>query len=115
MRPIVSCCSGVSERVSAFLNFFFQLYMKRVPSFLPNSTSLISDLSGLKFSPHCFLVTLDVSSLYTNISHMDAINTIQAIFSQPSDIPHCPPLPILISLLSFVLNNNIFTFNQDFF
>lgn len=89
--------------------------MKHVPSLLPNSTSLINDLSGQKFSPHCFLVTLDVSSLYTNISHTDAIDTIHAIFSQPSDIPHCPPLSILISLLSFVLNNNIFTFNQEIF
>lgn len=64
VRPIVSCCSGPTEGVPAYLDFFFQPQMKSVSSYLANSIQFVNILKTSHFSLTCFFVTLDVSSLY---------------------------------------------------
>lgn len=113
--PIVSCCLGPTGGVSAYLDFFFQPLMNSISSYLASSIELINTLTTSHFSSDCFLVTLDVSSLYTNISHEVAVDTIFHIFSHIPPSPYIPPIFILIELLIFVLKNNIFSFNQEFF
>lgn len=99
VHPIVSCCSGPTEGISALLDFFFQPCMKSVSSYLANSTQLINILQTTCFSPNCFLVTMDVASLYTNITHEDAVETIFHIYSHLLPSPYRPPIFVLIDLL----------------
>lgn len=73
---------GLTESISSNLEYFFEPSMKKVPSFLPNSTMLINILSESKFVPDCMLIMLDVASLYSNIAHEDAIHTITTIYSE---------------------------------
>lgn len=61
------------------------------------------------------MATLDVSLLYTNISHKDAIDTIFHFFSQLPPSPFRSPILILRDLVYFVLKNNILSFNNEFF
>ena len=42
-------------------------------SYLKNSTDLIRLLSDMKIPAEAYLITLDIESLYTNISHNEAI------------------------------------------
>lgn len=93
------------KRISceAVENNFLQPFMKAVTSFIANSTQLINTLSQSHFPPDCLLATLGVSSLYTNISHEDAIATIHNIYSQAPPSPYRPPILILSQLLLFAL------------
>lgn len=61
------------------------------------------------------MVTLDVSFLYTNISHQDAVDTIRCIFSLAPPSPYRPPIFILTDLLIFLFLAIIFSFNQEIF
>ena len=113
-RLIVSGCSGPTEAVSAYINYFLQPYMRLVSSYIKNSAHLINIVAKREFSSDCRLVTLDVSSLYTctNISHEDALNTLDLTFeNEEVDSPYAPPLSVLKTLLKHVLENNIFSFN----
>ena len=69
LRPIVSCTGGPTSTASAFLDNLLQPHMKAVRSYLRNSTDLVRTLQSLKIPPHAYLVTLDIESLYTNITH----------------------------------------------
>lgn len=89
--------------------------MRSCASYIKNSTDLIKILRKTKFNPDCVLVTLDVSSLYTNISHEDALDTLSKTFDDDvPNVPYSPPLSVLQSLLHFVLQNNVFNFNDIF-
>ena len=80
--------------------------MLKVKSFLKNSTELIHILLTLKVPPQAYLITLDVESLYTNISHEEAIKSLLKRFE-------CDPQKVLaLDLLKYVLKNNVFKFGD---
>ena len=115
VRPIVSCCSGPTETVSAFLDYFLQPLAWAVPSYVANSTDFLRQLSNQFIPPSSLLITLDVASLYTNISHEDARQVVRRVFADNADIPYLPPVSIVEELLLFVLEHNIFEFNGQVF
>ena len=55
---------------------------------------------------NAYFITLDIESLYTNISHDETIITFLKIFK------HHPQKVFLLDLLKFVLKNNIFEFDS---
>lgn len=73
LRPIVACTNGPTQQASAFLDRLLQPYMKKVKSYIKNSTDLIYILQSLTVPTQAYLITLDIESLYTNISHEEAI------------------------------------------
>ena len=79
--------------------------MKNTKSYFKNSTHLINILNNKKIPNNALLITLDIESLYTNISHDQAITTFIKIFQNH------PKLVLLVDLLKFVLKNNIFEFD----
>ena len=105
LRPIISCTNGPTYTASAFLDKLLQPHMKRTKSFLKNSTHLINILSNKRIPTDSLLITLDIESLYTNISHDQAIITFLRIFKNH------PQLVFLIDLLKYVLKSNIFKFD----
>ena len=109
LRPIVSCTNGPTYTASAFLDKLLQPHMRKVKSFLKNSTELIHILRTLKVPPQAYLITLDVESLYTNISHEEAIKSLLKRFE-------CDPQKVLVlDLLKYVLKNNVFKFGDQVF
>ena len=61
------------------------------------------------------LCTLDITSLYTNIPHMEGIQSTKemlAIHKPPDTLPHNS---YIIKLLELVLTNNHFAFNGEFY
>ena len=105
LRPIISCTNGPTQTASAFLDKLLQPHMKKTKSFLKNSTHLINILSNKNIPTNAFLITLDIESLYTNISHDQAIVTFLKIFKNH------PQLVLLVDLLKYVLKSNIFKFD----
>ena len=80
--------------------------MKRVKSFLKNSTDLVCRLQTLKVPPNAYLVTLDIESLYTNITHEEAIvSFLKRFVTDPQKV-------FLLDLFKYVLKNKVFHFAE---
>ena len=73
LRPIVSATNGPTEKASEYIDKQLQPYMTQVKSYFKNSEELIEILKTLKIPRHSLLVTLDIESLHTNITHEQAI------------------------------------------
>ena len=111
IRPIVSGCSGPTERISAFLDTLLKTIVPNFDSFIKDSTSIIKCISSLTLPSNVILVTVDVTSLYTTIPQQEGIDACLKYINQykTSNIP----LNILSILFNIVLKGNIFRFNND--
>ena len=109
IRPIVSSCSGPTERVSAFIDHIIKPLVPNTPSYIKDSPHLISLLENTPIPQNAILATIDVSSLYTNIPQDEGtdacLNTIQMTEASPI------PTSILRKLFDIVLKCNVFSFN----
>ena len=95
-RPIVSGCDGPTERISTYLDHWFQALAKSPPSYIKDTNEFIKYIESTKLPKDCILCTLDVSSLYTNIPTEDRIHaTLQAIEKWKNKDPLCPPTSCL--------------------
>ena len=77
--------------------------------------SAVSLLSSLSHNTNSVSCTLDVTSLYTNIPHLEGIQSIKemlAIHKPPNTLLHNS---YIIELLELVLTNNHFEFNGEFY
>ena len=109
LEPIISATNGPTEKASEYIDRLLQPHMTQIKSYIKNSTDLIQTLRTLVIPPHCLLVTLDVESLYTNISHDEAIISFLRI------VKDHPLKVFLLDLLKYVLKNNVFQFDNLIF
>ena len=73
-RPIVSATSHPTEHISQFVDAHLNPLVPKLPSYIKDTTHFLRKLDDLKeLPPGSLLVTLDVSSLYTNIPHKEGI------------------------------------------
>ena len=70
--------------------------MKATKSYIKNSIDLIHFLDHTKVPREAYLVTLDIESLHTNISHSEAILSFLSLFKQH------PQKGFLLDLLKWV-------------
>ena len=75
-RPIISGCDGPTERMSAFLDRLLQPIAQRQTSYLKDSTDFIDFIESTEVPKHAIIVSMDVTSLYTNIPQEEGIKTI---------------------------------------
>lgn len=108
-RPIVSCTNGPTQLASAYIDRLLQPHARQVRSFVLNSTAVVNTLREMTFPEDVLLATLDIESLYTNITHQQAIHAFMRRFSAH------PRRVFLLDLLKFVLTNNVFQFDGLFF
>ena len=111
IRPIVSGCSAPTERISSFLDHIIKPLVSTTPSYIKDTPHLISLLESTHIPSNAILVTIDVSSLYTNIpqdegteSCLEAIEAVEA-----SHIPR----NLLQQLFDIVLRCNVFSFDSQ--
>ena len=113
IRPIVSGCSGHTERVSSFLDHIIKPLVPTMPSYIKDSPHLISLLENTHIPSNVILVMIDVSSLYTNIPQDEGteacLETIEA--AKASHFPR----KALHRLFDIVLRCNIFSFNGQIY
>ena len=114
-RPIISGCDGPTERISAFVDFLLQPIARVQPSYLKDTTDFINFVEKTKLPCNTILVSMEVTSLYTNIPQVEGINTVCEAYEEF----HLgnPPLPTryVRELLSFILKENSFQFTgKDF-
>ena len=60
-------CPIITERISAFVDYILQPHIRTLKSYVKDTTHFLQILNSLGLIPqNSYLVTLDVSSLYTN-------------------------------------------------
>ena len=110
-RPIVASTKYITTRASRFVDYYLSLLLSGLPSYLKNSTQLISELANCNVSTDCFFVSADVTSLYTNISIPECLAAIDMFFGANK-----VPITVLITELSrLVLTNSFFEANGVLF
>ncbi len=112
-RPILSANDSPTERISAFVDHFLQMYVPLMHSYIKDTTDHIRKVESLDILPiKTLLVTLDVKSLYTNIPQWEGLAVIQRLLNtkRPGNI--LPTNQDILRLLHLVLTLNHFEFND---
>ena len=111
-RPIVSSNSHPTERISQFVDYHLQPLVHKLPSFVKDTNDFLNKLLTIGNLPaDSLLVTLDVSSLYTNIPHNEGINACDHFLRTR---PHNNiPTGTLCDLIRMILTMNNFSFNDN--
>ena len=110
-RPIISGCSGPTERISAFVDTLLHPISISQTSYLKDTTDFINFIEKTKVNKQTFLVSMDVTSLYTNIPQEEGIATVCRAYE--NFYRNNPPIPTqyLKEMLSLILKENSFQFN----
>ena len=107
-RPIVSANGHPTEKIVVDLHL--QSHVNTLPSYLQDTTDFLKKQEVLGPIPsHALLVSMNVTSLYTNIPHSDGIKACEKAWKE-RDIKD-PPSQTLATLLTLVLKCNNFEFN----
>lgn len=113
-RPIVSDVQSESYRISAYIDFFLNPLACKHASYIKNTYDFVDKTRHVVVNRDCFLVTGDVTSLYTN---MNIDRTIKIVTETLRDAPADPTRPDaeLIELLDITMRNNDFEFDNKFY
>ena len=114
IRPLsVHGCSGPTERISAFLDYIIKPLVPTTPSYIKDSSHIIALLEQTHVPPDALLVTIDVTSLYTNIPQDEGTDAcLEAIgLAEASHIP----LSVLLELFNIVLKCNVYSFDNSIY
>ena len=109
-RPILSGNGHPTEWVSAWVDHHIQPLMLKLPTYLRDTTDLLNHIKSIKPTGNTRILSLDVTSLYTNIPQdlgVNSIRTVGAILDPDTDYSAAA------TLAKVVLENKIFKFNGD--
>ena len=112
-RPIVSGNGCPTERISQFVDFFLKPIVQDIRSYIKDTTHFLTLLEEVGPLPdNTLLVTLDVSSLYTNIPNDIGIQACKEKLDHYRTGALHPRNDSIIDLLTMVLSKNNFDFND---
>ena len=112
-RPIVSDVGSESYRVSQFIDSFTRPISTGHSAYLKDTYDFLNKIKGKKIPQNTFLVTADVSSLYTNMDINRTLDVTKEAMKKHPNIRR--PDTLLLELLETTLKNNDFTFNGEYF
>ena len=115
-RPIVSSNCAPMEKISRFVDWFLQLFTTFLESYIQGTSTadFINRLRKLPLlPPGTLLVTLDVSSLDTNIPHKEGITAFKEFLNLwdhliPSTADLCNLVGLILTMHSFPFNGNYY-------
>ena len=111
-RPIVSGNNSPTEKISAFVDEHIKMMVPLIPSYVRDTPDFIKRIENFSHRGDFYLVTMDVTSLYTNIPNTEGLVSIAR-----SLIKHQPDFTLqyktLLELLKLVLHKNNFQFNGE--
>jgi hypothetical protein len=119
-RPVVSCVGSFNEIASKWLDYKLAKVVHLCPSYTKDSYQILAEIKALGTLPrNARIFTADAVSMYTNIDASHSITTIgkwldlhrTEINAQVMDFN----FDLVIQLLTLVMNNNIFQFDDCWF
>lgn len=116
-RPIVAGPQCPTSRLSSLLDELLKPLVTNVKSYIKDTRDFITHLNTItNIEIEDTLVTFDVKSLYTNISHDLGKNAIAYWIEKHRDqIPTRFSLNFILEGLTIVLKNNTFYFNDKYY
>ena len=90
-RPIISGCDGPTERISSFVDTLLQPIAQKQKSFIKDTTDFISFIEKTKIGKDTILISMDVSSLYTNIPQEEGMEIVCKAYDSFHN--YNPPIP----------------------
>ena len=116
-QPIISGCQSPARALSQYLDFYLKPIFKEIPSYMKDTNNFLEIIFtlGQEANPGDYLVTLDVKSLYTNITQDEGIEycltTLQEYYHDRLPIP----IRYLKQIFNFVLKQNFFEFDNKYY
>ena len=86
---------------------------QQVPSYIKDTTHFLTMIQDITINPNDLLVTIDVSSLYTNIIHEEGLEALEQRMIT-NNIPY-QKANLIKTLGKLVLKNNYFEFNGNLY
>lgn len=112
-RPIVAQTNSLLSPLSQYVDVFIKPFVQLLQSYIKDSSDFINKISEVNSLPETsLLLTLDLTSLYTNISHEKGLSALRHNFLSRGDNF---TFGFLIEMGSYVLKYNYFNFDKDFF
>ena len=114
LRPVVAQCGSFTAFISTWIDTKLQPLKHRLPSYIKNSQDLLNIIDKLPPLPHnARIVTTDATSMYTNISTEEGIDTIRKyLLAFAHEIRETMPIDLICNLLETVMTQNIFKFGN---
>ncbi|CAJ0928468.1 unnamed protein product [Ranitomeya imitator] len=114
-RPIVASTGSLLSPLAIVLEKILSPLMVHIPSFLRDTSHFLTYIRDLERVPtDCYLVSLDVNSLYTNIDNEKGILAVVNFLNHNTQF-HCELKVFCRTLLTFILTKNFFLFEDEFF
>ena len=115
-RPIISGCGGPTVKLSQYADHLLKPLLKHIPSYVQDTTDFLRRIFSLNANlpNNVILITIDVRSLYTNIPNDQGIQACIDMLKETNMVSPESEQSI-INILSFILNKNSFTFNNEHF
>lgn len=89
--------------------------LNTLPAYIRDSSDLIEKCSNIKdLSDDTLLITMDITSLYTNIPHNGGLEALSFYLQDDSD-SSTPPNQLILDLTEFIMKYNYFRFENDFY
>ena len=109
---MVNGIGSVTEKISAYVDTFLRKYNPRIPNY-KDTTHFLNILKHQMIQSTNLLVTIDVKSLYTNITHTEGIAAITRMIDDTGlDTPH---KMFICNLTHQVLTKAYFKFNRQMY
>ena len=108
-RPVISSIGCHTANISKYVDHHLQEYVTKLPSYVKDTTDFINKIKDVIVPDHAILVTMDVSSLYTNIPNEEGIEAVREILYQnncSTTMSH-----VITTFLKLILILNNFVFN----
>ena len=87
-RPRVSSIGSTTEKLSAYIDEYLRPLLTRIPIYIKDTTHFLNLVIGKKnHNEEDLLVTIDVSSLYTNLPHNEGVCAINKRFNEAQTNP----------------------------
>ena len=109
-RPIMWGCNGPKERISAFVDRLIQPITQKQDSYLKDTTDFLNFIEKTKLPKNTALVSMDVTSLYTNIPHEEGVTTVCHAYEDFYGDKAPIPTKYLREMLYLILTENSFQF-----
>ncbi|CAJ0955360.1 unnamed protein product [Ranitomeya imitator] len=113
-RQIVASTDSILAPISIYLEKILTPLIRNTRSFLLDTGAFLQIIRNITpVPPHSILVSFDVKDLYTSIPHTNGIHSTRWLLSNNNMSPDL--IDFCCTLLSIVLNNNFFLFEDAFY
>ena len=114
MRPIVSCIGSPTYKLSKVIESILNNSLTKPKSYIKNSLNLIEIVKNIEIPNDHIMLSLDVTSLFTNIPLELLIKGVVKRYPtimQKYNIP----LDDIIGIIKFLMDNTFFQFDNEFY